>query len=523
MKPKYIDKAHERFYEYEENIQLYKAKAYYQWGLGEMDYFKTFHRKNNKTYINYNFFKLYAQSMADLILGKGIYVKTDNSRLNQWLSDWIEENDYLDLQDKKVQFGVLLGDSPVKISTRADARGDLQVKADYINPDKFYIIYNERNVNIVEGYAIVHEFTIEKKTYYLVEEHFAGKIVYKLFIEEGKDWRQLEIKLFPIFQEIFAGQEYSINGLDYEQETNSYYPTIINYKNDESFDDVYSPSDFDLGTKSILYNINDTITGIHATNAMTRDPLYSVPSGTIKGILDARKQQRAKKIDGSIKTQNPYKTFTDDIDQAINTGKNEQLDMLFAREYLSELLYKSRAVEKSANGQGIEVVEHNPQMQNSFEEMRKLQKMLYQVLSISPILIDPEFKTGVLSGTALRNLAIATVKKTSRKAKKLIKSIQKELYTVQELAINANIPIPVSEALPVTVELADGLGTDPQDDIGWIEKALNLGIISKQDAIAILRDLSSAEAQRKYLELQSEEEKENKKLDNNGIEAVNND
>jgi hypothetical protein len=522
MQPNYIDKANERFFEYEENIELYKAKAYYQWGLGEMDYFKTFHRKNNKSYINYNFIRLYAEKMTDLILGKGVYVRTENDELNQWLSDWIEDNDYLDLQNKKVKFGIILGDSPVKLTTRMNGRGDLEVKADYINPDKWYVIYNERNVNIIEGYAIVHEFTIDKQTYYLVEEHYPNTIIYKLFIEDSKDWRQLEIALFPIFQEMFEGQEYSINGLNYVQETGTFYPTICNYKNELSFDDVYSVSDFDLGTKSILYNINDTITGIHATNSLTRDPLYSVPNGTIKGILDARKQQRAKRTDGSIKTQNPYKTFTDDIDTALNNNKNEQLDMLFAREYLSELIYKSKAMEKSVDGQGIDVVEHNPQMQNSFEEMRKLQMMLYQVLSISPILIDPEMQTGALSGTAIRNLAIATIKKASRKAKQLIKSMQKELYTVQELAIKANIDIPVSQPFNVTVEIADGLGTDPQDDILWIEKALNLGLISKQDSIAILRDLSSMEAETKYLELESMEIEEPEQLDNNETEDVNN-
>lgn len=503
MQPKYIDKSHERFLDYEENLELYKAKAYYQWGLGEQDYFKTFHRKNNKSYINYNFIKLYAEKMTDLILGKGFFIESDNEALNLWLNNWMEQNDYLDLQVKKVQFGIVFGDSPVKISTRPNPKGELEVKADYINPDKWYIIADDRNVNIEYGQALVHEFTIDKKTYYLVEEHYSEQIVYKLFAESGKDWVQLEIASYPNFEVMFDGVEKTIDGLDYVVITDTFYPTLINYKNEVSFDSVYSVSDFDLGTKSILYNINDTITGIHATNSLTRDPLYSVPNGTIKGILDARKSQRSKKTDGSIKTTNPYKNFTNDIDNAINGNGNEQIDMLFAREYLSDLLFKSRAVEKSVDGQGLEVVEHNPQMQNSFEEMKKLQMMLYQILSISPILIDPETQTGALSGTAIRSLAIATIKKASRKAKQLIKSMQKELWTIQELAINANLDIPVSQPEMVTIEISDGLGSDPGDDIIWIEKAINLGLISKVDSIAILRDLSSFEAETKAKELET--------------------
>jgi hypothetical protein len=260
------------------------------------------------------------------------------------------------------------------------------------------------------------------------------------------------------------------------------------------------------------------LTGIHATNSLTRDPLYSVPNGTIAGILDARKSQRAKKTDGSIKTANPYKNFSDDIDQSINNKGNEQVEMLYAREYLSELLYKSRAVEKSVDGQGLEVVEHNPQMQNSFEELKELKSTLYQLTSISPILIDSDSNTGQLSGTAIKNLAIATLKKASRKAKQLIKSIQKELWTIQELAIQANLEIPVSKAQLVTVEISDGLGSEPADDIDWIERAYNLGLINKEDAIAILRDLPSEEAKKKAQEIELQEPN----LDNNSNETKDN-
>jgi hypothetical protein len=515
MKPTYIDEAHERFFDYQENIELYKAKAFHRWGLNQKDYFKTFHKDNNKSYINFNFIKLFAEKMTDLILSKGFYIKTNNKDLNQWLNDWIEANDYLNLQSKKLQFGFILGDSPVKISTRKNQRGEFEVKADYINPDKWYIIADERNINIEKGQAIVHEYTIDKQTYYLVEEHYCGKIVYKLFKQDSKNWVQLDIETNKIFLSVFEGLKHTIDGADYVVETGTFYPTLINYQNDMSFDSVYGSSDFDLGTKSLMYNINDTITGVHATNSMTRDPLYSVPNGTIKGILDARKQQRVKKTDGSILTQNPYKTFTADINNAINSNRNDQIDMLFAREYLSELLYKSRAVEKSVDGQSLEVVEHNPQMQNSFDELKKLELMLYQVTSISPVLIDPEYQSGNLSGTAIRNLAIATLKKASRKAKNLIKSMQKELWTIQELAISANLNIPVSKPELVTIEINDGLGNDPSDDILWIEKAVNLGLINRTDSIAILRDLSSSEAKQKALELEVLEPVSQKLLDNN--------
>jgi hypothetical protein len=517
MKPFYINEAHERFFDYSENIELYKANAYRVWGLSEKDYFKTFHRDNNKSYINFNFIKLYTEKMTDLILSKGIYIETENQQLNQWLNDWIEENNYIKLQSKKVQFGMVLGDSPVKISTRTNDRADVEVKADYINPDKWYIISDERNINIVKGQAICHDYTINKKIYHLVEEHYTGRIIYKFFTEIGRKWEQVNIEDYEIIQNSFEGMEYTVDGLDYIVATDTFYSTIINYQNETAFDSVYGDSDFDLGLKSIMYNINDTITGIHATNAMTRDPLYSVPAGTIKGILDARKQQRVKKTDGSIITTNPYKRFTDDIDTAINTNNNEQIDMLFAREYLSELLYKSRAIEKSIDGQSLEVVEHNPQMQNSFDELKKLQTMLYQVSSVSPILIDPEYQVGRLSGTAIRNLAIATLKKASRKTKELIKSIQQELYTIQELAINANLDIPVTQAIMPTIEINDGLGSDPSDDIIWLEKAIKLGLIGEVDAIATLRDLSSTEAEKKLKEIESQKEKTptEKEFDNN--------
>jgi hypothetical protein len=514
MTPSYIDTASDRHFEYEENIELYKAKAYRVWGINQKDYFKTFHKDNNKSYINFNFIKLYAEKMTDLILGKGIYVETNNKALNEWLANWMEENDYLNLQSKKVEFGIVLGDSPVKISTRTNDRGEVEVKADYINPDKWYIISDERNINIIKGYAICHEYTIDKKTYYLIEEHYTGRIAYKLFIHRGKKWEQITIDSVELIQVSFESMEYTIEGLDYVVITDTFYPTITNYKNNNSFDSSYGSSDYDLGTKSIMYNINDTITGVHATNSMTRDPLYSVPSGTIKGILDARKQQRAKKTDGSIKTTNPYKRFSEDVDSAINNSNNEQIDMLFAREYLSELLYKSRAIEKSADGQSIDVVEHNPQMQNSFDELKKLFNMLYLVLSISPILIDPDYQGGQLSGTAIRNLSIATIKKASRKTKNLIKSIQKELYTIQELAINANLKIPVREPVMPTIEISDGLGSDPADDIVWLEKAIKLGLIDKVDAIATLRDLSSSEAEKKAFELDIPPEPTVNTLDN---------
>ena len=508
-KPSYLDTSHDRFDIYEENRDLLNGVAFNVWGLGEKDYFKFFHKNNPLSYINYNFIRLYTDKITDLILSKGIHITTNDKEVDKWIQDWVEETDYVEkTQAKKIRFGSIFGDSPTKQYTRLSWEGNIQICVDYINPDKFYPIVNEWNKNIIEGYALLFKREIEdtSKYAYLVEEYRPQTIRYKAFVENGNDWMQ--VSPLDYFSGVFEGVEYEVEGEDFLVQTGCTFPLIANYQNQASLDSEFGEPDFDLAVKSLLYNINDTLTGIHSTNSMTRDPLYAVPNGTVKGILDARNQDKVKKTGGAIKTNNPYKQFSDSVNNAVNTGGQKNMDVLMAREYMNDFIYKSKVIEKSSDGQSIDVVQHNPMMDNSFSELKKLESLLYQVMSVSPVLIDSDFRAGALSGAALRNLAVATIKKVSRKAKNLAKSIKQEMWTVQELAIAAGdsleYPFPNSEPLVVTVEISDGFATDPADDILWLEKAVQLHLINRQDAIATLRDLSSAEAEVKSEEIEKE-------------------
>lgn len=503
MKPQYIDLNHGRLNLYQENIELLKGNAFTVWGINQRDYFKHFHKNNDKTYLNYNYFKLFSNRITNLVLGKDFYVKTENEEVTKWLNDWIKETKYIKVQKKKLKLGTVLGDSPTKIVTRLDDDGKAQVYVDYLDPWMWFPIVNQWNVNIIEGHAVLYTKKIEKDTYYLVEAHYPKYIEYQAFYEKGKDWEPTDLS---IFNDLLQGVELDANN---RIETGSEYPTVVVYQNETDENPPFGTSDFDPAVKSLIYGINDTLTGIHATNGMTRDPLYSLPNGTIKSIMDARNIGKSKKTDGSIKVTNPYKDFTNDVNSAISGGTDtKNLDILFTRELLSDLLYKSRAIEKSVDGQGIDVVQHNPQMQNSFTEVDYLKGLLFETTEMSPALIDAKFQSGTLSGTALRNLAIATLKKASEKAKELAQSIRQELYIVQELAINAtDSEFPTDKALHVTVEISDGLGTDPQDEIQWVSMAMKLGLINRQDAIALLRDLNSDEAKLKADELQIESDK----------------
>jgi hypothetical protein len=491
MKPPYVDKTHHRFQAYDTLINLYEGHAYQEWAIGEKDYYKHFHKDNPLSYINYNFLKLYTEKISEIVLGKNFYVTTGNIERDRILNEWIEDNHYINLQFEKLIYGNFLGDSIVKVY-----RHDGEIKAEYIAPDHWFPIINKYNINIIEGHALVFDYKDEetKKKKYLVEEHYTGTIIYKAFNDE---WDQ--VALSEWFSDLFQYDSYEFERV---VDTGATLPLISRYKNANNYNDPYGAGDFDDGALSLMYNLNDAISGIHATNNETRSPLYSLPPGSIQNILDKAKNRRAKNKNGSVKTQNPYMDFAQDVNAAVsNGGFNEQVEVLMAQEYLSQLLNKTRAIEKSSDGQGIEVVEHNPMMQNSFDELVQLESFLCQVMSISPVLIKSDFRAGALSGVALRNLANATIKKASRKAKELIRSIKDEMWVLQELMD--------MKPMMVSVEISDGLATEPQDDIDWIERSFNAGFISRVEAIAILRDLpgSEAEAKAKEIELTLDAEK----------------
>jgi hypothetical protein len=482
MKPSYLDKTHYRFANYESLINLYEGRAFEEWGIGKRDYYKHFHKDNPLSYINYNFIKLYTEKLSEIVLGKNFYVKTGKDEVDKMLNQWIEETHYVNLQFEKLLYGNFLGDSLTKMYTYNG-----EVRAEYVAPDHWFPIINKYNINIIEGHALVFEYKDEeKKVYYLVEEYYAGETKYKAYDHE---WTQVALDAW--FPDLFDDENFEF---ERTVQTGASIPLVTRYKNSNTYNDPFGSGDFDEASLSLMYNLNEVISGIHATNNQTRDPLYSLPPGTIQNILDKAKSGRRKNTDGTIKAQNPYLQFTENVDDAINNkGMGAQMEVLMAQEYLAQLLNKTRAIEKSSDGQSIEVVEHNPMMTNSFEEISQLEAFLYQVMSLSPVLIDSKFRAGALSGVALRNLANATIKKASRKAKELIRSIKEEMKLVQEL--KGLTP------LPVMVEISDGLATEPQDDIDWIARAYEIGLISQPDAIAILRDLSGSEASEKAKEI----------------------
>lgn len=480
MKPQYIDQNHERFRNYDTLINLYQGHAFSEWGINKKDYYKHFHKDNPLTYINYNFIKLYTEKLTEIVLGKNFYVTTENDERDAFLNTWIQDNLYVSLQFEKLLYGNFLGDSITKFYLK-----DGEIKADYIAPDHWYPIVNRYNINVIDGHALHFSYIINEKTYHLVEEYYANKIVYKAFDHE---WEQIPIG--EIFPDLFP----NVDTMEYEVTTNVSLPLVTRYKNAHTYNDPFGSGDFDQASLSLMYNINDTISAIHATNATTRNPLYSLPAGTIQNVLDKAQGSKLKNVNGAVKSRNPYMQFADNINNAINeTGAGQEMQLLMAQEYLSQLLNKTRAIEKSVDGQSIDVVEHNPQMQNSFEELAQLEAFLYQVMSLSPVLIDSKFRAGALSGVALRNLANATIKKASRKAKELVRSIKEEMIIVQELSGLA--------PLPVSVQISDGLATEPQDDIDWIARAYELGLINQVDAISQLQDLPTSEARKKALQL----------------------
>jgi hypothetical protein len=482
MKPVYIDKNHYRFENYDTLINLYEGKAFEVWGIGKRDYYKHLHKDNPLSYINYNFIKLYTEKISEIVLGKNFNVTTGNIKRDDFLNDWIEQNHYVNLQYQKLLYGNFLGDSITKMYTKGG-----KVKTEYIAPNHWFPITNKYNINIIDGHALVFEYKNEdKKLYYLVEEYYTGYNIYRAYDHQ---WDQQAID--DLFPDLFDDGNYEFQRI---VETSVRLPLVTRYKNSDTYNDPFGSGDFDEASLSIMYNINDAISGIHATNNETRNPLYSLPPGTIQNILDKAKNGRAKNTGGSVKAMNPYMQFSEDINNAVNNkGLGQQMEVLMAQEYLSQLLNKTRAIEKSTDGQSIEVVEHNPIMENSFKEVEQLEAFLYQVMSLSPVLIDSKFRAGALSGVALRNLANATIKKANRKAKELIRSIKEEMILIQELS--------GLEPLPVTVEISDGLATEPQDDIDWITRAFEIGLISQEDAIAILRDLSISEATKKAKDL----------------------
>lgn len=505
---------HKRFDEYNENLELKKGNAFTYWGLNKTDYYKHFNPHNELTYINYNYFDLYSKRMADLVIGEGFTLTTESSEVTDWLNQWIERSNYSQSLFQRVEYGSVFGDAPAKLYTDYNSDGYLDICLDFVNPEFWYPKVNKYNPYKEPNRVDLLIQSVEVQGFgkvSLVESHRPNEIIYLAFTEGGGGkTRYLDPMTF--FEDILEDIEELelVKGVDeegkeydtmmYRVQTNIPYPLVTNYKNESSYDDYFGLSDYSVAMKSIVYAINTNLTDINATNQDTRNPLYSVPNGTVKQIMDSLEASQNKNKGNDVKSTNPYKNGTT-LEQIPTFLQSQQGRVLQAKQLLSKTLREGRVLEKGANDESIEVVEHNPQMDNSFTMLKELDQKLMKVTEMSPVLFETDQSYGNLSGTALRNLAQATLKKVARKASHLKNTIKRELMLVQLLAIemgtDSNYPFPISEPVKVSIEMKDGFVQDSVEMTDSIIKQLESGLISKAEAVAKLQDITIDEAKTK--------------------------
>ena len=165
-----------------------------------------------------------------------------------------------------------------------------------------------------------------------------------------------------------------------------------------------------------------------------------------------------------------------------------------------EMLQKMKAFEDGGRGE-------TKYLTNNFdlEQIRKQHEIFFNTLmselSISEVLYNPKLTTGALSGVAYTRLMSTTINAIDNIKRKLEPFIQKVVYTMLDLANNANV-VKVEAQMP-QVKFRDGIVNDSVEDLDAVIKKVQNQLLPTVEAIKQANNITIEEAKKYEAEIQA--------------------
>jgi hypothetical protein len=403
-------------------------------------------RYKRDDYLVYNMMALVAKVSADLLFGEDVQIKTENEADQEWLEEWMEENNVWQQLYQAGLTAAYEGD----VAYRVDRIDDVGVLS-FTQPCYFFPGFNTDNMHGKLGYAVMAwmKEDYEGGKWLRTEEHTPELIINRLFkLDGGIEQMPMDYQANMYMPQYRIGREIPIMEM---------YPDIlpeiqtgideINIGMIPNFRDLssyYGVSDI-AGVDSLQAEINNRLTANRVILNRHSDPKLGVP----KGFMDRR---------GVARHLETY-----EFDEA---------------------------------GQKPEYLTWDGKLDNSFAQIQEIVIDILNATETAPALLGMD-KGGVESGRALRYKMLRTMAKIRRKQQFFDQGIRDIIRIARK--IEGLQPIDIDISWP------DGLPTDGIDLANEVLLAANAGAISVEEKVSKLNpewteDQVQAEVQRINIE-----------------------
>jgi hypothetical protein len=497
MLPEYIAKQMkdaERFENYEINESLFEGEHYKLFNIDEQE------KKLNKyEYIAYDILAQAVGIKVDLIWREAPEIHFESEQTQKVFDELRASTRFDEKMRNATQAMLIYGDSPVKVAVddNSETKDEkLELCLYNLEPENWFPDYNEYNpAKPAKANTLIFEKKIEKLSYYLLETHEPSRIIWTAFEKtEDKD-EYLQVRPLDYFNDELSGvvADGAVE-TDFEitYTTNCQYSLLHVLRNDTDPSDYFGVSDFTLPVVSkinALNNFANLANFVIATNSIPKLILSENASKMLSNIIEnINSQSQGAEIENPTSfLQDPKTTFL---------NKTSYLQSYIYR----EMLNKMKAFEDGGRGE-------TKYLTNNFdlEQIRKQHEIFFNTLmselSISEVLYNPKLTTGALSGVAYTRLMSTTINAIDNIKRKLEPFIQKVVYTMLDLANNANV-VNVEAQMP-QVKFRDGIVNDSVEDLDAVIKKVQNQLLPTVEAIKQANNITIEEAKKYEAEIQA--------------------
>jgi hypothetical protein len=245
-------------------------------------------QQRNLLYISVNFPAIIAKKSADFLFGENASFsagKEDNSKEQQALDRWVEQNDLHIINYESALSNSYRGDAFYKVRYGQEYGGELPKELDpyrvIIEPQNAEYVFMETSPldsKKVVAYHIAIPYRLDEldpeKWGLVVESHYAGRIEYSRFLmrpfQTNRDGEVIEWK---ITDEIISERKVVQTGVPL--------PLVVHIPNYSTDDDIHGIDDL-TELRPILDEINNRLSQIASILDKHADPAIAVPVGTLQ-------------------------------------------------------------------------------------------------------------------------------------------------------------------------------------------------------------------------------------------------
>lgn len=390
--------------------------------------------EDKKKYIVSNFGGLISKVSADFLFSEPIIV-----RAKEGSSEDQQENIKMIVEDNKLHvlnwemalvtsykgggvYKVRYGDyKSVGINSETKELGAI---IEFVQPDYYFAVFDQDNVNIITEKIIAWRKTIDNKEYLRMERHYPdGRIVNELWTLKG-DYIDTKVDLGLLYENPPAEEEY--NGID---GYSIFY--VPNFR--PSPDSHYGQGDYE-DLESLFEELNNR----KSRNARILDKHSNPKMAVPLGVLDE---------DGNV--------------------RREQYEMF-------EVAGEMGGLNKP------EYITWDGKLDAAERQIDDLIKTMFLVAEISPSVFGMDNGGIAESGRALKFRLMRTLSKIKRK-KTYFEDVLKKVINAAQL-FESNLgsgPVPVQ----VNIEFQDGIPTDAREEAEIREIEMRSGAISEETAV----------------------------------------